>query len=621
MPARWVICARQALACLVGAWAGLAQGAQDAGLERFVDGVMAAQGEERGRFVGATVAVVQNGRLALAKGYGFADLDRNRSVDENTLFRVGSVSKIFVWMALLQQVAAGNLELDDAVNDHLRRFQLPSDAYQEVTLRHLMTHTPGFEDKLVGLFATGRPSDLELGGYLADTIPAMLYPPGERTAYSNFGAGLAAHLVEIAAEMPWHDYAENRVFRPLGLSSTTMRQTPPEGLRDRLATGYRYVGGGFEPQPFEFVRPEPAGSASSSALDMARLMIELMRSRSSTVLDMGAKRLMLTRAFTTHPDLNGMTLGLYEQGRGGVGHDGDTLWFHSALRMWPEQKLGLFVSFNSDGGAIARTRFVDAFERHFGLMRTRPREEPPGVTLADFTGVFLPSRYPARSHLKLTRLAATVRIGTVPERNALVVHGLGDSVQYLPVTDTVFRDPQTGDRLGYLGTGGQFDRLYFDAAPMMAFERAGFVERWDVSLVLLGLAIVLYLLILLWPFSRLFGFRGRRSGGERLASVVGVMAAAAFITFFVGLSDVADDLVRLLSPTDPTLYGILWLPLAGGLLAAWQVLHAYRAFSVGYWWPRRRVHYAALTVVNVCLAAWCLYWRMVPVEVQGFLPF
>lgn len=593
--------------------------AQDLELERFVDGVMTAQMQEPGRFVGATVAVVQNGRLALAKGYGVSDLDTGRRVDQDTLFRIGSVSKIFVWMAVLQQVEVGNLQLDEPVNGHLDGFQLNSQAFQPVTLRHLMTHTAGFEDKLVGLFAPGRSEDANLGSYLSDINPVVLYPPGELTAYSNYGAGLAALLVEKASNTVWHDYVDSRLFRPMGLASTTMRQVPPVDLRDRLATGYQYVDGVFEAQPFEFIMPEPAGSATSSARDMARLMIELMSSRGSSGLDIGAKRLMLTRAFTTHPNISGMTLGLYEHGDGGVGHSGSTLWFHSALQMWPAQNLGMFVSFNSDRGAIARTRFVKSFERQYGLTKKDPVQSSP-IAIEDYEGFFLPVRYPASSHLKITRLLSTVHIAAYGD-DQLMVRGRGAPQRFLPRSDTFFVGPNADDRLGFVRVDNRTDRLYFDATPMMAYERAGWLDRADVSVVLLAFVGIVYTLILLWPFGWLIKRRRRRTkNAERLASTLAVMTASIFVAFFVGIGGVADDTMRVLSRTDPTLYALLWFPVVAGALAMLQAVLGFRAFLGGYWWFKRRVHFGLLSLANLLLVVWCLHWRLLPVELQSFWP-
>ena len=595
---------------------------QDVELERFVDGVMAVQAEEPGRMVGAAIAVVQNGRLALARGYGFADLASGRYADENTLFRIGSISKVFVWMAALQQVDAGKLKLDAPVNQTLTTLQLPRGRYSDVTLRHLMTHTAGFEDDLVGLFSPGRPIANTLGEYLADRVPERIYAPGEVTAYSNFGAGLAAHLVETVAGMQWHDYVEDRIFRPLALGSTSMRQPLAADIRERLATGYRYVEGKFEPRGFEFVLPGPAGSASSSALDMARLMIELLERRDSSTLSLGAKRLMLTRAFTTHSSLNGMTLGLYEQGPNAVGHAGDTLWFHAGMRLWPAQNLGVFVVFNSEAGGAARDRLLAAFERHYGLGDEVHDTRSQTVASGEHEGVFVSARRPQRSHLKLVSLFTAIDVASDEDHGELIVDLPGDEGErrFSGVSDSLFQAPHTGDRLAYVDVDGRLDRLYMDATPIFAYERATLMQRPDFNLAFLLVVAAATALMCVWPAGWIVS--ARRSmypTVEGVATVVAVLIAGLYITFFMGFSQISDDMLRLLSRTDPTLYTLLWLPVLAAGLSLVQAGLAYMAIRLDFWWPRRRLHYAVLSVVNLALAAWCVYWRLLPVEFQAYV--
>ena len=124
-----------------------------AGVEAFVDGFMSAYLEENGA-VGGVVSIVENGQIVLAKGYGEDDRARHRAVEaRRTLFRVGSVSKLFIWTAVMQLVERGKVDLDADVNRYLEGVEVPATFKEPVTLAHLMTHTAGFEDHVIGLFA------------------------------------------------------------------------------------------------------------------------------------------------------------------------------------------------------------------------------------------------------------------------------------------------------------------------------------------------------------------------------------------------------------------------------------------------------------------------------------
>nr|BFE84354.1 hypothetical protein GCM10020093_069550 [Planobispora longispora] len=162
---------------------------------------------------GATVTVVAGGREVVDKGYGWADVERRLPVDpERTRFLIGSETKLFTAQAALQLVHAGKLDLDADVNSYLTTFKI-SDTYpgRPVTLRHLLTHTAGFdEDHVLGSGSNVRP----LGEALAATQPARLRPPGTGVTYNNYGVALAGYLVETVSGMPFEKYVEKNVFAP-----------------------------------------------------------------------------------------------------------------------------------------------------------------------------------------------------------------------------------------------------------------------------------------------------------------------------------------------------------------------------------------------------------------------
>src|SRR5262249_58548306 len=134
---------------------------------------------------------LQAGTVPAGRGYGFADVAAGRPVDpERTLFRQGSISKLFTWTAMMQLAETGALDLDRDVNAYLD-FRIPPHAGRPVTLRELATHTAGFEDILKGLAAADGEPIPGLSELLQAEIPARIYSAGEVTAYSNYGATLA----------------------------------------------------------------------------------------------------------------------------------------------------------------------------------------------------------------------------------------------------------------------------------------------------------------------------------------------------------------------------------------------------------------------------------------------
>ncbi|MGH7720067.1 MAG: serine hydrolase domain-containing protein, partial [Gemmatimonadaceae bacterium] len=236
-------------------------------IEAFLDGMMAAHLDEK-HVAGAVVSVVRNGELLFTKGYGFADHDKRAPVDPaHTLFRIGSVSKLFTWTAVMQLVEQGKLQLDRDVNDYID-FTIPATYPQPITLRHLLTHTPGFEDRGLGLFS---PKRVPRGEWLAENMPARVRPPGTFSAYSNYGTSLAGYIVERASGMPWEEYVERRILQPLGMRNTTAREPLPPALAPQMSGGYEWKGDRMGARDFEVVGASaPAGSVSSTGADMAR---------------------------------------------------------------------------------------------------------------------------------------------------------------------------------------------------------------------------------------------------------------------------------------------------------------------------------------------------------------
>src|SRR4051812_37204163 len=251
-----------------------ARGLRDrAELEAFLDGVMAANLRDN-HVAGATVSVVKDGALFFTKGYGYADVERRKPVNpERTLFRIGSVSKVFTWTAVMQLAEDGRLDLDADVNRYLD-FKIAPTYAAPITLRTLLTHTAGFEDDSRDIFRENGDRPTPPGVWLERHLPGRVRPPGQYPAYSNYGAALAGYVVARVSGMPWEEYVERRILEPLGMSQTTPRQPLPSRLRENMSTGFKYAKAHFDRQPFEMLDGlAPAGAISASATDMAKFML------------------------------------------------------------------------------------------------------------------------------------------------------------------------------------------------------------------------------------------------------------------------------------------------------------------------------------------------------------
>ena len=337
-------------------------------LEALVDATVR-QAMERDHMAGVTVAVVQDGKVVLKKGYGFADVARRRPVDpDRTLFRVGSITKTFTWLMTLNAVDHGRMSLDAPLNSYLpAKVRIPDrPGWRQVRVRDAMTHTPGFEDTpLKHLFLRDpsglRPIDDDLAAYR----PARVFPPGEVGAYSNYAAALTGDAVAHVEGAEWPDLLEREILRPAGLNHTTGREIyparqglpapMPAELAQDVSQAYRWTGAGFTADPFELVGGNaPAGAISSTAGDMARYLSLLLAGGvidGRTIYGPATAAAIRTpmRQFAGQTAVDG---GFFQSPLAGgflsYGHNGATMDFHSNLTIVPALRLGVFVAANTE---------------------------------------------------------------------------------------------------------------------------------------------------------------------------------------------------------------------------------------------------------------------------------
>ncbi len=506
----------------------------------FFDAAFVVQRQEQ-ELAGVVVSVVHEGDVLFKKGYGFADVDARVPADPDlSLFRIASITKTFVWTAVMQLVERGELDLGADVADYLD-FPIPRTFEKPITLEHLLTHSPGFEESGTGRFCRKAEEVIPLGEYLAGHMPARVRPPGKFSAYSNYGAALAGYIVECASGLPWDRYIEENILTPLGMESTNLRQPMPETLEPRRAKGYKYVGGRFVAQDFMYSQEAPAGIISTTAADMATFMIAHLQKGSfgeARILEQETAERMHSELFRHHPTANPFLHGFYREDRNGVeifGHGGDVNQFHSQMSLFPEHRLGVFVSYNSDPGSAARSNVIRGFvERFF------PTEFPPAidgaadVDLADYAGQYASLRRAYTTFEKMAMLVSTLRI-TASDDDQLMVGGR-DTSRWVPLGDDVFRGLYTQTRLSFRRDAeGTVTHAFFSTNPTAALDRLSWHQEPSLHGKLFGFVGIVALLAIVGYAFRVF----RRARDEKRLPFGHVLAAwimsALGLYYLVGL--------------------------------------------------------------------------------------
>jgi CubicO group peptidase (beta-lactamase class C family) len=574
-----------------------------ADVEAFLDGLVPTQ-LAREDIAGAVVAVVKDGRLLVGKGYGWADGEARRPVSfEETLFRPGSVSKLFTWTAVMQQVEQGKLDLDRDVNEYLD-FQIPATYPQPITLRDAMTHTPGFEDRAKNLFVAS-PAELRpLGSYLALHVPARIYPPGTTPAYCNYATALAGYVVERVSGKAFASYVDDSIFRPLGMSRSTFAQPLPQTLDPLMSNGYRLGSG--EPQPFEFLNPSPAGALSTTGADMARFVIAHLqegRFGDRQILRPDTARRMQAHERGWAPPANGITLGFWEESRNGhriIGHAGDTMWFHSDLHLIPEAGVGFYVSYNSAGRAEVSPRdylWESFLDRYFPYQPPAAARRPVDASDANaVAGSYLVSRRADSSFLRL--LYVLSEIGVTPRADGtLEIPELrdvnGQPKRWQETAPLIFREVDGQDLVLFQGRGAGMELATF--YWHFVFERPRWFEDKRLLLpVATATLAVLFSTLLLWPVGALLRRHFRKplkleSGVRRLRllarlvcaiDVAGLLGFAAVVV--LGFQDLTLFSARL-DPCLRVLQALCFLGVAGTLIALASALWSWRSRARGLW--------------------------------------
>lgn len=560
----------------------------------FLDGLMP-YALERGRIPGAVVVVVQNGQVVFEKGYGFSDLAKRQPVDpKTTLFRPGSVSKLFTWTAVMQQVEAGKLDLDKDVNTYLD-FRIPAYAGKPITLRQIMTHTAGFEESIRYLISEDPKAAKRLKELMPLALPQRVFAPGTTPAYSNYATALAGYIVERVSGEDFDDYIDRHIFAPLGMTHSSFRQPLPKSLEAFASKGYRDVT--QQAQGFEIVVPGPAGSLSASGTDMGRFMIAHL-AQGAGLLKPETTRLMHDYKAPGVGPLNSMALGFYEQwvnGHRAITHGGDTRWFHSYLWLFPDANIGMFVSMNGAGkegasGAIRSALFHKFADRYLpgpteaGQVDAKMAQEHARAMV----GRYVSSRGSFTNFMSLLGLLGQTEV-TLTEDGKLMVPGLdglsAGARDWVEVAPYVWRDTVTGERLAAEVKDGRVARWSMDAAsPFMVFEPvpAGTNSVWLIPALLAALTVVAFA-ALGWPiralvrrsFAASHPLSGAALRAYRGSAVFSWLILAAVAGWFGMIAAFSADLGSIGGPLDWLIQSLrLLTPLAVlGLLgtAAWRI--------------------------------------------------
>jgi CubicO group peptidase (beta-lactamase class C family) len=461
-------------------------------LDRAIDGILA-----RRPAVGLAIGVARRGQVEL-RGRGLARVASPTPVTDATVFRIGSITKTFTAIAVMQEVEAGRVELDAPASAYLRAYRLVTNGFGQPTIRHLLSHRAGIPDvrRLSDLLHAGftpddgRPPHLSvpfgerlpsLAEYYRDGL-RVVAEPGRFFAYSNHGFATLGQIVENVSGQPLERVLRDRIFDPLGMAASDLVRS--DRVAGRLATGYTVTGAGVTTVEDRDWIGRGSGGAYSTVGDLLRYAAALLAGGSNghgAVLRPTTLAEMFDRQYPPDPRVSGVGLGFFRANVGGhrvVHHDGILPGFNSALVVAPDDGIAIVAMTNGSPGAFGwlAVELEQLLRRLLDLPEEEVRPELPyhPETWGSLRGRYVvPPVADLRQRLVLGGGAdVIVRGGRLRLRVALPVAGL---LRGLPLDPADPADPDVL-RLDLAGYGMGSVRVVF------ARGRDGRVERVHTDL-------------------------------------------------------------------------------------------------------------------------------------------
>lgn len=298
--------------------------------------------------------VIQNNEILVHRTTGYANIEQGIKAGNDTVFEWGSCSKILIWVSVMQLVEDELIDLNTDIREYLPEdFQYPVSFGEPITMMHLMNHSAGFDDSYTDLMIYNPTEMVTLRQALEQADVKQQFQPGDVVAYSNYGAALAAYIVEVVSGMDYREFVKENIFTPLGMSHTSIdpQQKDNPWVKEQRDKIQGYTMDKKLIYPSLYVIPiYPAGSAIGTAGDFARLLTALLSENGDSLFkDKETIKLMFEpTAYYPGTNIPRMAHGLfYLPAQTHVyGHGGNTMAFSSSLYIDRENELGVLAMTN-----------------------------------------------------------------------------------------------------------------------------------------------------------------------------------------------------------------------------------------------------------------------------------
>jgi len=592
------------LLCLVNTAAAQGRLPDIATLPALLDTAVPAMMAER-HIPGAAIAVVHQGQVIYLRGFGEPIVGAGQPVDASTTtFRIGSVSKFFTAIAALQLAEAGRLDLQADISRYAPDLPLR----YPTTMHQLLTHTAGFDERFAGAYteSTALPA---LSDHLRRDPPQQVMRPGVAYSYSNYNFAVAGAVIEKVSGQRFEQYLADRVFTPLRMTATTAYQPPPPDVKGTVARGYRWSGDDQEPLAIRFTFASPSGGVTSSAADMASLMIALLESGDSggeRILSPAAIGALFASQYTSHPRIPAAAYGTVHwqtHGRELIFKDGTLGDQIGVVVLDPGNRFGIFLASNALPGIEAV--LAPLLDHVFGPALTAAPPVPiagAAARTARYAGTFRDFHHTRNDLSRLRALMPIIQTRVIAEAGGTI---RWRGRQWIEIEPLVFQSADGAAHIAFReDEAGAITQLHAWGA---SYERIGFFERAPFHLAVLLLSVLVFgaYVVVRIAHRKAPG----ASGGSLAARRLGVAVAVVNLVFVAGLV----IFFRNLGETVPLpVAAVLWLALSLVSLAITAIVGILAAAAWRYeWWTRgERARYSVLAIAAVSFITFLNYWKL-----------
>jgi len=623
-------------------------------MEAFIDDYLAEQMKAH-HIPGVVITFVRDGEVFFSKGYGYADLENQTPMDVNeTLLTTASLGKAFSAVGVLQQYERGAIDLHEDIRPYITDFQLQTDFDEALTFDNLLTHTDGFEARMIGAAAQDQKGLIPLGELIDTYTPTQLYPPGQYMTYGDFAASLSGYLTQEISGLPFETYMESNILSPLGMTDSTFDQRLSDEMLARLATGYDYAEGEYHAAPVFYIRSAPAGGLRTTASDMNAFILMLLNGgkyQGTRILDEATTQLMHTQQFAPDPKMAGITYGLFEHFENDqriLLRDGDGVGTRSRMVLLPEQDMGFFISYNS-GDSNLRLDIVSAIlERYYpdgDITAPQPVDDYQARTKL-FTGTYRPLNADVTSFGKsmfffsqLVEITSTdegylsiVAAGMGGEQSS-VMGGFEGISQWVEVEPLYFEQVGGKGQLSFVqDESGEITQMISGQGYHSAFAKLPWHESQSFQMILIQLVVLLLVSAVIstfvnWPLGTLIRKLRKKSSDEPIvwgaiaarlwsgivAGMLGLFVIRAIgVLFAIGgiagmpnfVWGITEDMINSLNSIYLPTFMAFALPIF--TILAWR----------NNWWKMSmRVHYTLITLAVLVGIWWVNYWNLLGFQV------